>query len=526
MTLIPKPANALATTLLCLITAAAAQSPFRSIDGSGNNPIDPSMGAANKPLVRLMSIGYVDGWSVPRSAGLPSARDVSNMVCAQMASIPNTIEASDMVWQWGQFVDHDIDLTTSASPAEPFDIPVPISDPFFDPFSTGTQTIGLTRSEYVIDAAGVRQQMNGISAWIDGSNVYGSDQARANELRTLDGTGRLKTSAGDLLPFNVNGLPNAGGPGSTLFLAGDIRANEQSGLTAMHTLFVREHNYWADRFGMLPIPGNLVYELARSIVSAELQAITYNEFLPALLGPDALEPYAGYDPTVNAEIANVFSTAAYRFGHSMLSATLLRLDSNLNEIPAGHLPLQNAFFNPQMITNHGIAPYLLGLANQQSQAVDTRLVDDVRNFLFGPPGAGGLDLAALNIQRGREHGLPCYNQLRIDCGLAPRSTFMQINPDPSVHGALASVYASIDDIDPWVGILAEPTLPEALVGETAFTVLKGQFERLRDGDRFFYKNSLPRGWRRFIERQTLSRIIRRNTSIDDELEDDVFHVDN
>jgi len=482
------------------------------------------MGAANKPLVRLMTIAYEDGLSAPRTTGLPSARQVSNAMCAQLVSIPNTLEATDMVWQWGQFVDHDIDLTGGASPAEPFDIAVPRGDRSFDPFNTGTQTIGLTRSDFVIDAAGVRQQMNGISAWIDGSNVYGSDQARADELRTLDGTGRLKTSAGDLLPFNVNGLPNAGGPGSTLFLAGDVRANEQSGLTAMHTLFVREHNYWADRFGMLPIPGNLVYELARSIVSAELQAITYNEFLPALLGPDALEPYAGYDPTVNAEIANVFSTAAYRFGHSMLSATLLRLDSNLNEIPAGHLPLQNAFFNPPEITNHGLAPYLRGLANQQSQAVDTRLVDDVRNFLFGPPGAGGFDLAALNIQRGREHGLPGYNQVRIDCGLAPRSSFAEISPDPALNGSLASVYANVDDIDAWVGILAEPPLAGALVGETTFTVLKNQFERLRDGDAYYYENVMSSGLRHFIARQTLSRIIRRNTPIDGELQQDVFHA--
>ena len=120
--------------------------------------------------------------------------------------IPNTLNASDYVWQWGQFVDHDIDLTDGVNPPEPADIPVPAGDPFFDPLDTGTQVIAFNRSVFdTSTGTGIdnpRQQINKITAWIDASNVYGSDVERAIALRTNDGTGRLNTSAGDLLPFN------------------------------------------------------------------------------------------------------------------------------------------------------------------------------------------------------------------------------------------------------------------------------------------------------------------------------------
>ena len=87
-----------------------------------------------------------------------------------------------------------------------------------------------------------------ITAFIDASNVYGSGEERAYALRTLDGTGKLKTTiseVGDLLPYNTPGLANAPAATPNFFLAGHVRANEQIALTAMHTLFVREHNHWA-----------------------------------------------------------------------------------------------------------------------------------------------------------------------------------------------------------------------------------------------------------------------------------------
>lgn len=507
-------------------TASAAQFPdeFRTIDGSENNLDNPHWGGAGAEFLRLTTIDYADGRDAPAGENRMGARDISNAVAAQSESVPNTLGVSDFVWQWGQFLDHDIDLTELAEPTEPFSIPVPQGDVFFDPEATGTQIIHFNRSKFnrVLD---VRQQVNAMTAYIDASHVYGADSNRAMALRTLDGTGRLKTSAGDLLPFNVEGLPNAPDTSAAFFLAGDIRANEQVGLTTMHTLFVREHNSWAARFRRdSSLNGDEVYEYARAVVAAEIQAITYNEFLPILLGPGALAAYPGYDPDVNAGIANVFSTAAYRLGHSMLSPVLLRLEKNGQPIPAGHLPLQEAFFMPDAILHDGIEPILRGLASQHAQNIDTLLVDAVRNFLFGPPGAGGIDLAAMNIQRGRDHGLPGYNQVRQDFGLNPVATFNEISSDHTVRQHLKDAYDSVEDIDIWVGGLAEDHINGGLVGETFFTILKDQFERLRDGDRFWYQHYLSPHWAEVIESRTLATIIRDNTSIRGEIPHDVFIV--
>lgn len=502
---------------------------FRTIDGSDNNPNRARVGSTGTQLLRLVDSDYADGISALAGPERPSARAVSNAVCAQGETQPNPLGMSDYLWQWGQFLDHDIDLTDGVDPAEPAPIAVPAGDPFFDPQGTGTAEIDLNRSIYD-EETGIdrpREQLNEITAWIDASNVYGSDVERAEALRTNDGTGRLRTSDGDLLPFNDAGLPNAGGDSPELFLGGDVRANEQVGLAAMHTLFVREHNRQADRIRERnpDLTGGEVYERARRIVGAQMQVITYQEFLPALLGPDALPEYDGYDSQIDASIANMFSTGAYRFGHSALSPQLLRLDANGNEIPEGHLALRDAFFRPsRLIDEGGIDPVLRGLAAQACQSVDAYVIDDVRNFLFGPPGAGGFDLPALNIQRGRDHGLPSYNDARRAFGLRPARDFAEISDDPDVVVGLASVYADVEDVDLWVGGLAEPPVAGAMVGELIHAVLVDQFLALRDGDRFWYTRTLGPNQRRDVESTTLADIIRRNTDIGDELPDDVFRV--
>ena len=504
---------------------------YRSIDGTGNHNIHFELGAANTPLRRMMPSDYGDMVASMAGAGRPSAREVSNGLCADSQPGANLMGASDFLWQWGQFLDHDIDLSEAQTPAEPAPILVPTGDPFFDPTNTGMMTIDFTRSIYHPgtgnDLAYPRQQVNQITHFIDASNVYGSDDVRAAALRTNDGTGRLLVSAGDLLPFNTVGLPNAGGTGPELFLAGDVRANEQVGLTAMHTLFVREHNRLAAEIAISnpALTGEEIYQEARRFVGALMQSITYNEFLPALLGANALSPYVVYQWTVNPAISNEFSSAIYRFGHSALSPTLLRLDATGNAIPEGNLALRDAFFRPDRIVDEGgIEPILRGLANQVCSPVDTQLVDDVRNFLFGAPGAGGFDLASLNIQRGRDHGLPSYNDARWMMGLTPRASFAEVNSDPDVQARLASVYADVDEIDLWVGALAEERVNGGHVGELAFLVITRQFTALRDGDRYWYQAALTPEEGDVVESTTLADVIRRNTSIGAELGDDVFRV--
>ncbi|MGE0192596.1 MAG: peroxidase family protein [Planctomycetota bacterium] len=499
---------------------------YRSIDGRGNDTVDVEEGAAGIALRRVLPSAYGDGLSTLAGADRPNPRAISNAVCAQTGDEPNAAGATDMLWQWGQFLDHDLSLTPGAEPQEDASILVPTGDAAFDPLATGIVVIPFSRSAYV-DQAGAREQLQAITAWIDGSQVYGSDAVRALALRTNDGTGRLRTSAGDLLPFNDAGLPNAGGSGATLFLAGDIRANEQVGLACLHTLFVREHNRQADllRQQHPELDGDGVYEEARRRVGALLQVITYEEFLPLLLGRGAIPPYAGYRPELDARIDNSFSTAAYRLGHSLLSARLLRLDASGAETLHGHLSLRDAFFRPdRLVTEGGIEPVLRGLSAQAAQELDTHVVDDVRSFLFGPPGAGGLDLAALNIQRGRDHGLPSYAAARAALGLAPRTTFAAIARDGATAQALALVYRTVDDVDLWIGALAEMPVRGAMVGETLREMLVSQFRRLRDGDRFWYEARFDPDEVADLAATRLADVIRRNTDIGGEIDRDVFRV--
>ena len=129
-------------------------------------------------------------------------------------------------------------------------------------------------------------------------------------------------------------------------------------------------------------------------------------------------------------------------------------------------------------------------ASSDSEEIDTKVVDSLRNFLFGPPGSGGLDLASLNIQRGRDHGLADYNSTRAALGLPKVTSFAQITSDPNLQRALQQTYGSVDNIDLWAGGLPEDHVPGSSLGPTFQRIIADQFTRLRDGDRFFHLRDL------------------------------------
>jgi len=507
----------------------------RAIDGVGNNVVHPDWGTPGSRLLRGPSgAHYADGLSSPAGPARPSPRAISNAIFAQDGSLPNAHGLSDVVWAWGQFLDHDLGLTEGVG--APLPIAVPAGDAFFDPLGTGTQVIPFRRSIFdpTTGTTSPRQQVNEITAYIDASNVYGSTPERASWLRAGVG-GRLKVtsaSVGDLLPFNDGTQPNAGAPevpdfSTTLFVAGDIRANEQPVLAALHTLFVREHNWQARKLAAAhpAWSDEELYQAARRIVIAEVQVITYREFLPALLGRGALPMHDRYDPDADPGIANVFSTAAYRLGHTLLSPTLLRLEADGQPSPAGPLALRDAFFDPTppLLMAEGIEPLLRGLTVQRAQELDVHVIDDVRNFLFGPPGAGGLDLVSLNVQRGRDHALPDYATVRAEYGLTPPRDFSDVTSDPDLAARLAAVYGTVDDVDPFAGMLAEDHVDDAMVGETLRAVLVEQFTRTRAGDRYWYSRVLRGAELRRVERTRLADVLRRNTSMG-RLRRSAFHV--
>lgn len=484
---------------------------YHSYDGSFNNLQNPDIGKVDSPYRQLMPKNNDRAIGGSEYDKLPNPRDISNKVFSQAEPTENRKGLSDMFWLWGQFLDHDIDLTPTVG-TEKAPIPIPAGDTYFDPQGTGNKSMDFDRSIAIVDENGVRHQTNHITAFLDGSNIYGSSKAVQDEIRSFQG-GKLILDANDRLPKTADGQ----------FLSGDVRVNENVGLTSMHTIWAREHNRIADQLAQEhpEWDDQKLFQEARKKVVGEMQAITNNEYLPQLLGGKGLSDYRGYNPKVSPQISNEFATAAYRYGHTMLSPNILRLDESGQEIPEGHLPLRDAFFRPDKVEEAGVDPILRGFAAHTAQAADAKLVDDVRNFLFGPPGSGGLDLATLNIQRGRDHGIASYNDVREALGLHRITSF----DDPVFkNGAgerLASAYKSPDDIDLWVGGLAEKPDGDALMGATFSKIIKEQFERTRDGDRFWYENRFSGKELEELNNLKLADIIKRNTGVNN-IQDNVF----
>jgi hypothetical protein len=425
--------------------------------------------------------------------------------------ITNNRDWSAMTYAWGQFLDHDMMLTAAAAPVETMTFAVPAGDAVFDKNSTGSKTMSSSRSNFDkatgTSTANPRQQLNSLTSFIDGSQVYGETSALASSLREKRG-GRMSDGGVNLLPRLTNS--------SDLFLTGDVRGNENPELCSLQVLFVREHNRLAAQIAASnpALSDEELYQRARRHVIALLQKVTYSEFLPALLGSANLPPYSGYSSSVNPGISNEFGAAAFRLGHSMLGSDLQFMDDDGNTV-FPEMSLRDAFFNSGVLRTTGLEPVLKYLASDRGQEIDAKLVEDVRSFLFTNLGDAGHDLAALNIQRGRDHGLASYAEARVAYKLPPVSAFSQISSDLAVQSALKAAYVTVDKVELWVGGLAEQHLPGSSVGPLFAAILKDQFARLRSGDRFWYQNPgvLPQAQAAEIERTLLSDIIKRNTKL-------------
>ncbi len=474
-------------------TAGICAAEDRTITGVNNALQQPNRGSAGTAFIRFgYPSEYVDGVgnAVLTDAQRVNARTISNRLAVQTTSLTNNRNLSSYVWMWGQFLTHDLDLASTSNGAAvngSANIAVTSVD------TLGPNPIGVTRSNFVT-INNVRQQVNSVTTWIDASQVYGSDPTRAAALRTNSGTGaKLVTSANNLPGYNTAGFANDNNgptPANQLFLAGDVRANENVALTSMHTVFIREHNRLVDVISaQQPTLNNeQKYQLARKIVGAEMQAVTYNEFLPAIMGNAA--PTArgyNYNPQVPASITQSFATAAFRFAHSTLSSEMPAVNNDGTTDPS--LSLANAFSNPNLLTTTpGLVEDLLkGGATQRAQEVDTQFIDEIRNTAFGPPGAGGTDLFAVDTERGRDHGLVDYRQLRGAYGQPPINSFAQIPTTPAMQATLQDLYANnLNNVDAIVAGLAENHLPGQSLGGTFSAIIGNQFARLRDGDRLFY----------------------------------------
>jgi peroxidase len=477
---------------------------FRTIDGSNNNLADPTLNQAGTDFARVGPANFADGFNEMTTG--PNPREISNIVVAQEdagedgphLTDDNGVALSGMMYAWGQFIDHDLDLQKSDTTKD-ISIPVPADDPFLH------GSIPLTR--VAIDpATGVPGKpataINTVTGWLDGSQIYGSDAATAASLRTADG--HMKMSEGDNLPI-------VDSPQGPAFAAGDVRAQENPDLTALQVLFVREHNYQVDRLHEEHPhwSGDKLYETAKAITTAEMVNITYNEWLPHLLGSDAIKPYHGYDPTVDPRITEEFAGAAFRFGHSIVSDEISAI-SNLGAFTSEQTLAESFFESTATFAAAGADGLLRHLAGDLANLLDAHIVDGLRNFLVDPP--DGMDLAAINIQRGHDLGLGTLNQTREALGLAPYTSFDQLSSDPETAAAFEKAYGDIDAVDLWAGGLAEDHAEGAIIGPTFGKIIGDQFAALRDGDRYYFENqNFDKATLKEIKSTTLSDLILRDT---------------
>ena len=544
---------------------------FRTINGVCNNRPNPPQGASATRFRRLQPPVYEDGISSMRGAmqartlsedldvslittvnpflpPYPSARTVSKSIVRDRNE--TECDFTHLLMQFGQFLDHDMDLGPEfeeecegcifTETCEP--IPVARDD---DTFGVDTPQEGdclsFRRAIPVcqFDTPGSfspREQVNDLTSYIDGSMIYGSNIEQEDAVRQFeDGLLRVgypvAPETGDTLPVDTEGLV-ACPARNDCFLCGDVRCNEQVSLSVMHTIWLREHNrlakglkeinpHWSDE---------RLYQEARKIVGAEIQKIVYFDYLPKVMGPAIFDtligPYEGYDRTVDASVPNSFATAAYRYGHSLIRPFFDRLGPGYMPIAAGPLNLVDMFFNPPQIANSGgVDAFVRGWVTQESRRMDEFLNSVLTTQLFQTDDGPGMDLASLNIQRQRDHGLPPYILWRNFC----QRVFPQLEM-PEFENQLTlikflQVYGSKDTIDLWIGGLAEDRLSDSLLGATFACIFGLTFRNARDGDRFYFERPgvfVFRQRRAIMETTSFSRIFCENGDNIEEIQPDAF----
>lgn len=531
--------------------------PYRTLSGHCNNLRNPTLGKSLTTFARLLPPAYEDGVSKPRStsvtgAQLPNPRVVSTVIHPDISNLHNRYTL--MVMQFAQFLDHDLTMTpihkgfqesipscrscdsprTVHSECNPF--PVPPGDHYYPTMNVSSgarMCFPSMRSLPGQQHLGPREQVNQNTGFLDGSVVYGENSCICNILRGFNGRMNITSHpmrGKDLLPQSRT-HPECKSRSGYCFIGGDGRASEQPALAVMHTMWVREHNRVMEGLRQVNLhwDGEKLFQQTRRIISGMLQHITYNEFLPRILGWNAVSLYGlkllpqgyykEYSPTCNPSVLNEFATAAFRIGHSLLRPHLPRMDRSYQTIDPPIL-LRDGFFNPDMLYQESMIDEMIrGLVTTPMETLDQFITGEVTNHLFEQRGIphSGVDLIALNVHRARDHGLPSYNHYRALCNLKRATTFEDLSREmaPEVIARMKRIYASVDDIDLFPGGMSERPLQGGLVGPTFACIIAIQFRQSRKCDRFWYETDDPNI--RFTDHQlaeirktTLSKLICEN----------------
>jgi peroxidase len=497
---------------------------YRPIGAAGNNKKNPQFDPKpGTPEIALTPLNFADRKNTPVDG--PNARTLSNIISGGTGAKGQNSQTTDLtasawVYVFGQFLDHDIDLEATPLTNPVYNIYVPAEDNQYfpdgttlNPFYHKPGSIAMNRSTR---DPGTNTIINTTAGYLDLSQLYGSDGTTVASLRNADGT--LKTSYGGTALPVVNGV----------FVTGDPRVMENPELTAATILFMREHNFWvANLKSQHPNwSGDLLYSMAKAINTAEYQNIVYKEFLPVLIG-QVLGPYRGYNPNVNAQATQEFSTAAFRVGHSQISGTQEGIDNTGAVVFTQNLAA--AFFNTAAVDiAHGINPLLRNLGTDFSQATDVYAIPELRDLLVAGLVGGGkdlIDLIAIDIQRQRDVGLGTLNQTRRALNMSAYRQISDLTSDSVLQGHLQALYSTpsvnsktppkpaIENVDLFVCVRAEKHAAGALVGPTFQAIIKAQFDALRTGDRFFWQNEgFDQATASMIANTTLATLIKRNAA--------------
>ncbi|OQV25948.1 Peroxidase [Hypsibius exemplaris] len=517
---------------------------YRSFDGSCNNLKYPSWGNRTQPYSRITARTYSDGKDMPRlfsvvkeyddKLPLPNPRVLSVMV-SQNKPYAHPV-ANLLMPYFAQIIGHDLTLTPSfqvnnrqpdccvinsdCQVPECFQFSIPPYDPFYSRFNiTCHQFARSLPSKDARCRYGVREQFTTVTHWLDASPVYGSNDDQSLAIRNF--------YKGQLSFRDVNsGIPNdqyteiflqilpslpPHGPSScrpldprrTCFLAGDERVNQTPLLAAIQTMFLRYHNHIANFMAAIypDWSDEVIFQETRRIVIASYQVIVYKEFLPVLLGEKIAnhKRYAikledegyfdGYDETYDPHVINEFTTAAFRL-HTLVADVVPRLLFSTGP-PEAHL-LSTQFNNQTLLYEDGNTDAIVnGMLEEMALGFDRQVSLELQGRLFRGRLPFGLDLVSIDIQRGRDHGLGTYNDIREACGYGRAYDFADLKdfiPYENI-AILQKTYRSVDDIDLMVGGLMEsPVNGEASVGPTFACVIALEFRGKRVADRFWHEN--------------------------------------
>ncbi|MBD1999279.1 catalase [Leptolyngbya sp. FACHB-541] len=489
----------------------------RSPDGSYNDLSEPSMGCVGMRFGRNMPLDKVQRTSDERIL-TPNPRMVARELMTREQFQPATT-LNILAAAWIQFMIHDWFSHETDNQQQPFEVQIDADDDW--PDNQRPMHVKRTRVDpnHAKDAGEHPDTyINHETPWWDGSQIYGTSKITQNNVR-LDQDGKLRVDDRGLLPkvegevHSIDGVEVTG-----------VSANWWLGLGLMHTLFTLEHNAICDRLRAAYPTWNdeQLFNKARLVNTALLAKIHTVEWTPAILGHPALQ--IGMNANWWGLVGEKINKILGRFSKNEAITGIPGSPTNHFGVPYSlteefvavyrmHPLLPDDFVLRSVMTDELIEEVPLEEAvGPKARAIMERLsLDDLYYSLgIAYPGAITLrnypnflrtlprrdnrlvDLAAVDILRDRERGVPRYNEFRKLLRLTPIKSFDQLTPDPELARKIESIYdGKIDDVDLIIGMFAE-TPPKGFgFSDTAFRIFILMASRRLNSDRFFTVDYKP-----------------------------------